>query len=278
MKKITNGILVVNKPSGMTSRDVVNILNKKFNTKKIGHTGTLDPIASGVLVLLIGKYTKLSDYITSNKKEYIASFDIGYLTDTLDIKGKVIEKKEVTINENQVKNAVLSFKKTYNQEVPIYSAVKIHGKKLYEYARNEEIVELPSREVTIYDINYLGNNTFKALVSKGTYIRSLIRDIGLSLDTYATMTSLKRTKQGDFDISSAYTLEDIEKDNYKMLHAKDLFETIRLNEEDYKKASNGVKLKLDTNENIVCLTYHEREICLYKKSDDYHRMFVKFDE
>ena len=277
MKKVTNGILVVNKPSGMTSRDVVNILNKKFNTKKIGHTGTLDPIASGVLICLIGKYTKLSDYITSNKKEYIASFDLGYLTDTLDIEGKVLHEKECNIKDDDIKKAVLSFKKTYNQEVPIYSAVKMYGKKLYEYARLEEDIVLPSRKVTIYDIDYLGNNTFKALVSKGTYIRSLIRDIGEKMGTYATMTKLERTMQGDFDIKDSFTLEDIEKDNYKLLHANDLFKTIELTEEEYKKACNGVKLKLDTNEDIVCLTYGNKEVCLYKKDGDYYRMFVKFD-
>ena len=270
------GILVVNKPIGMTSRDVVNILNKALNTKKIGHTGTLDPIASGVLVCLIGKYTKLANELTNKEKEYIASFDLGYLTDSLDSDGTIIAEKECKKNEEEIKKTVLSFKKTYMQEVPIYSAVKVKGKRLYKYARDNEDIVLPSREVTIHDIDYLGKNTFKAKVSKGTYIRSLIRDIGLELDTYATMTSLERTKQGIFDIKDAYELEDIKNGNYKLLTAKDLFKSIELSKEDYKKASNGVKLSLDTNENIVLLTYQGKDICLYRKEENVYKMYIMF--
>lgn len=270
------GILVINKPIGMTSRDVVNILNKELNTKKIGHTGTLDPIASGVLVVLIGKYTKLANELTNKDKEYIATFDLGYLTDTLDTDGKILHEEKCNKTEEEIKKAVLSFKKTYMQEVPIYSAVKVKGKRLYKYAWDNEDIVLPSREVTIYDIEYLGKNKFKAKVSKGTYIRSLIRDIGLLLDTNATMTSLERIKQGIFDIKDAYTLEDIKRDNYKLLTAKDLYKSIELSEEDYKKASNGVKLSLDTDDDIVLLTYQGKDICLYKKDDNFYKMFIKF--
>ncbi len=271
-----DGILIVNKPKGLTSRDVVNILNKKFHTKKIGHTGTLDPMATGVLVCLIGKYTKLSNVITSDKKEYEASFDLGYLTDTLDNEGIKTNTNDKECSEEEIKRAVDSFKKSYMQEVPKYSAVKINGKKLYEYARNNEDINLPKREVTIYDIEYLGNNSFKCLVSKGTYIRSLIRDIGLTLNTYATMTSLKRTKQGTFDIKDSYTLEEIENDKYKLINAEDIFNTITLNKDEYIRASNGVKLKFDIKDDIVCLKYKENNVCLYKKDGDYYKMLLKF--
>ena len=214
------GAIIVNKAPNMTSRDVINILNKKFNTKSIGHTGTLDPIAEGVLVCLIGKYTKLTDILINHDKEYIASFKLGILTDTLDITGKILKEEKINLTKEENQKTILSFKGTYNQEVPIYSAVKINGKKLYEYARNNEEITLPKREVNIYDIELLNIDneclTIKTKVSKGTYIRSLIRDIGLKLNTNATMTKLIRTKLDKFTIEESYTLEDIQNDNYKI--------------------------------------------------------------
>ena len=215
-----HGAIIVNKAPNMTSRDVINILNKKFNTKSIGHTGTLDPIAEGVLVCLIGKYTKLTDILINHDKEYIATFKLGILTDTLDITGKILKEEKVNLTKEEIQKTILSFKGTYNQEVPIYSAVKINGKKLYEYARNNEEIPLPKREVNIYDIELLNIDneclTIKTKVSKGTYIRSLIRDIGLKLNTNATMTKLIRTKLDKFTIEESYTLEDIQNDNYKI--------------------------------------------------------------
>ena len=130
-----NGVIIVDKPSGVTSRDVVNVICKKFNTKKVGHTGTLDPIATGVLAICIGKATKLVEVLTSNDKEYIATVKLGILTDTLDTDGKVLKKQETFVDKNELLNILNSFVGTYNQSVPIYSAVKINGKKLYEYAR-----------------------------------------------------------------------------------------------------------------------------------------------
>ena len=176
-----NGVVLVNKYKGVTSRDVVNELTHVFNTKKIGHTGTLDPIASGVLVCTIGKYTKLNDVLTSKYKEYIATMELGYLTDTLDNTGKVLSTSDDIPNEDRIREVIYSYKKKYMQEVPIYSSVKVNGRKLYEYARNNETVELPIKEVDIKEIEILSIDereiVFKTLVSKGTYIRSLIRDI-----------------------------------------------------------------------------------------------------
>lgn len=269
--KINNmqGAIIVNKAPDMTSRDVINILNKKFNTKSIGHTGTLDPIAEGVLVCLIGKYTKLTDILINHDKEYIASFKLGILTDTLDITGKILKEEKINLTKGEIQKTILSFKGTYNQEVPIYSAVKINGKKLYEYARNNEEITLPKREVNIYDIELLNIDndiiTIKTKVSKGTYIRSLIRDIGLKLNTNATMTKLIRTKLGKFTIEESYTLEDIQNDNYKLLSLEDLInlDTININEEMLFKIKNGQIIDYQTDKYIL-YKYNNQDIALYK--------------
>lgn len=275
-----NGILIVNKSEGFTSRDVVNKLSKIFNTKKIGHTGTLDPIAKGVLVVVLGKYTKLCEDLTQTYKEYIATFKLGILTDTLDITGKVIDEKDVTVNEEEIRNVIASYKCVYDQEVPIYSSVKINGRKLYEYARNGEEVTLPKREVDIKSIEVLEINKdiikIKCLVSKGTYIRSLIRDIGESLNTHATMTDLIRTKQGIFDIRDSYTLEDIENDNYKLIDIEDVLDLCVINNEYIKEATNGVKLELDIKNKYILFKSNNEEVSLYKKDNDYFRMYIHF--
>ena len=275
-----NGILIVNKSDGFTSRDVVNKLSKVFNTKKIGHTGTLDPIAKGVLVVVLGKYTKLCEDLTQTYKEYIATFKLGILTDTLDITGNVIDEKSVNVSEEEIRNVISSYKCIYNQEVPIYSSVKINGRKLYEYARNGEEVTLPKREVDIKSIEVLEINKdiikIKCLVSKGTYIRSLIRDIGESLNTHATMTDLIRTKQGIFDIKDSYTIEDIENGNYKLINIEDVLDLCVINNEYIKEVTNGVKLELDIKNKYILFKSNNEEVALYKKDGEYFRMYVHF--
>ena len=275
-----DGILIVNKSEGFTSRDVVNKLSKIFNTKKIGHTGTLDPIAKGVLVVVIGKYTKLCEDLTQTYKEYVATFKLGILTDTLDITGKVIDEKDVTATEEEIRSVIASYKGVYDQEVPIYSSVKINGRKLYEYARNGEEVTLPKREVDIKSIEILEINKdiikIKCLVSKGTYIRSLIRDIGESLNTHATMTDLIRTKQGIFDIKDSYTIEDIENGNYKLTNIEDVLDLCVINNEYIKEATNGVKLELDKKNKYILFKSNNEEVALYKKDEEYFRMYVHF--
>lgn len=276
-----NGILIVNKSEGFTSRDVVNKLSKIFNTKKIGHTGTLDPIAKGVLVVVLGKYTKLCEDLTQTYKEYIATFKLGILTDTLDITGNIIDEKSCNVNEEEIRNVIASYKCVYNQEVPIYSSVKINGRKLYEYARNGEEVTLPKREVDIKNIEVIDINKdmvkIKCLVSKGTYIRSLIRDIGSSLNTFATMTDLIRTKQGIFDIKDSYTLEDIENDNYKLIDIEDVMDVCVIDNVAYlKNVTNGVKLKLDIKNEYILFKHENENIALYKKDNDYFRMYIHF--
>lgn len=265
-----NGILVVNKEKDYTSRDVVNIVSKVINTKKVGHTGTLDPIAEGVLVLTIGKCTKLCDYLTSNYKEYIAEFELGYETDTLDNTGSVLKISEKKVSYEDIVSVINSFVGEYNQEVPKYSAVKIDGKKLYEYARNEEEVILPSRVVDIKYIDVLNvgkSIKIKCMVSKGTYIRSLVRDIGVKLGTYATMTNLIRTKQGMFDICSSYKLDDIRNGNFKLIEVEEVFKDyprIFLDEDNYKKVSNGCILDNVYDSEYVLFYYEDSLVSIYK--------------
>jgi len=247
---MTNGILIVNKKKGVTSRDVVNKVGKILHTKKIGHTGTLDPIATGVLVLTIGKATKLTDFLTSTYKEYIAKVELGTETDTLDNTGTILKEEQVVCSKEQIETILFSFLGAYEQEVPKYSAVKVNGKKLYEYARNKEEVVLPKREVTIKEIQLLNYQikenktyfTFRCLVSKGTYIRSLIRDIAGKLNTVGIMTNLQRTKQGKFGIEQSYLEADIEMGNYQILPFEEIlkdYKMVSVSEEQALKIKNG---------------------------------------
>lgn len=275
-----NGVLLVNKQKHVTSRDVVNELTHIFNTKKIGHTGTLDPIASGVLVCTIGKYTKLNDVLTSKYKEYIATMELGYLTDTLDNTGTILSKSDNIPNEDRIKKVIYSYKKKYMQEVPIYSSVKVNGRKLYEYARNNETVELPIKEVNIKEIEILSINDreiiFKTLVSKGTYIRSLIRDIGETLGCHASMTDLIRTKQGKFYIEDTYTIDEIKDGNYKILDIEDVLDLDIVDTSDnlYKLISNGVKIDYKSNKDFILFRYKGEDISLYQKECDKYSMFI----
>ena len=269
-----NGILVVNKEPDMTSRDVVNILTKFFNTKKMGHTGTLDPIAEGVLVICIGKYTKLCELLTSEYKEYIATIKLGIKTDTSDITGTIIDKKDFNITKEQIIEVLNSFKGESIQQVPIYSAVKVKGKKLYEYAREGKEVELPTRTINITDIELISFNNdeivFKTTVSKGTYIRSLIEDICTKLSTVGTMSKLIRTKQGNFTIDNSYTLEDIKNNNYKLLTIEEVLkdmESIDINEDLLKSVNNGAVINKIFKSDMACLKYDNKIIAIYKTYD-----------
>ena len=242
-----NGVLIIDKEASVTSRDVVNEIQRKFDLYKAGHTGTLDPIATGVLVICVGSATKLIELLTSHDKEYIAEVTLGIKTDTLDITGKVLEEKDVYKTQQEIEEVLNSFKGEYLQEVPLYSAVKINGKKLYEYARNNIEVELPKRLVKINDIEFLdirydNNKTifkFKCDVSKGTYIRSLIRDISNKLNTIGTMSNLRRTRVGNFKIEDAKLVSDI---NYKdLINIVDVLDIKKINidNEIRNKVYNG---------------------------------------
>lgn len=209
------GIIVVNKPKGITSFDVIRKLKKILKTKKIGHTGTLDPLATGVMLVCVGRATKLASDLEAKDKIYIADFDIGYATDTYDIEGKKIAENIIEVSKENLKQSIKKFIGNIKQIPPMYSAIKIDGNKLYHLARKGIEVERPKRDVTIEYINLLDFKDNKAKietkVSKGCYIRSLIYDIGQDLGTYATMTALQRKQVGDYSLENSYSLEQIEK-------------------------------------------------------------------
>ncbi len=209
-----NGIINVYKEAGFTSFDVVAKLRGILKQKKIGHTGTLDPDAVGVLPVCLGSATKLCDMLTDKKKEYIAEFVLGKVTDTQDISGTVLEEKEVACTKEEVAAVIASFIGTYEQLPPMYSAIKVDGKRLYELARQGKEVERKTRPVTLYEIEVLKMElplvSVRVLCSKGTYIRTLCHDIGMRLDCGAVMTSLKRTASGQFGLDTAHTLAEIE--------------------------------------------------------------------
>ena len=209
------GIIVVNKPKGITSFDVIRKLKKIFKTKKIGHTGTLDPLATGVMLVCVGRATKLASDLEAKDKIYIADFDIGYATDTYDIEGKKIAENTIEISKENLEQSIKKFIGNIKQVPPMYSAIKIDGNKLYHLARKGIEVERPKRDVTIEYINLLDfkDNKVKieTKVSKGCYIRSLIYNIGQDLGTYATMTALQRKQVGDYSLENSYSLEQIEK-------------------------------------------------------------------
>ncbi len=269
-----DGIIVINKPKGITSREVVNKVCKLLNTKKVGHTGTLDPIATGVLVLCVGKATKLVETLTSNDKEYVATVKLGILTDTLDTDGTIIEKKCVNLDKDKLVNVLNSFIGTYNQEVPIYSAVKVNGKKLYEYARAKKEVTIPKRMVEIKKIKLIefGNDyyKFKVTVSKGTYIRSLIKDINDKLGVIGVMSDLVRTKQGKFSINNSYTLENMENNNYNVLTITDVLKDencVIISNTLFEKVKNGALINNEYNTSMVTFIYNDSVIAIYKIYD-----------
>lgn len=273
-------IINVCKEKNMTSRDVVNIISKHLHTKKVGHTGTLDPLATGVLIVCTNHDTKLVDILTSKNKEYIATMRLGIQTDTGDITGNIIKRATYKVTKDQIIKVLNNFLGSSTQTVPIYSAVKINGKKLYEYARNGEEVTLPTRKINISSIELLDYHDdlikFKVTVSKGTYIRSLIEDIGKTLQTVATMEDLVRTKQGNYKIEDSYTLEDIKNDNYKPIPLnivlKD-YHTYNLNATEYFKVKNGSKMLLNIDDKIVTLLYNNKPIALYRKENDIYRVY-----
>ena len=271
-----NGILIIDKPKNVTSRDVVNEVVKKFNIKKVGHTGTLDPLATGVLVICVGKATKLVNEITSTEKEYIASVTLGTKTDTLDSMGSILFEEEVIKTKEEIINVLNSFKGSYEQEVPIYSAVKRNGKKLYEYAREGIDIELPKRIIEVKEIELLGdieyknNKTmfkFKCTVSKGTYIRSLINDIATRLDTIGIMTNLRRIRQGSFKIEDSIKIEDINENNIRSILDVLPYKKIELTDDIRKKVVNGALVDNIYNEDKVLFTLENEAVALYKICD-----------
>ncbi len=267
-----DGIILINKGKGCTSHDVVNKVKHIFN-KKVGHTGTLDPDATGLLPILIGKGTKLSYYLINHDKEYEVTLKLGERTDTADSEGKVIEKQEVNaeiLSEEKISKVLYSFLGKQEQIPPMYSAIKINGKKLYEYARNNIEVDVKPREIEIYDIklNKIVEEEkliyFTVQCSKGTYIRSLCEDIAKRLGTIGYMKELNRTKVGIFDVKDSISIEELEDNKNDEIYIKEriisieeLFvrlygndNIVKLNDKKLELFLNGVKLTYELNEGL----------------------------
>ena len=266
------GIILVNKPKGISTFDVIRKLKKILKTKKIGHTGTLDPLATGLMLICVGKATKLASDLEAKNKVYLADFEIGYATDTYDIEGKKIAENLIEISKDNLELSLKKFIGDIKQVPPMYSAIKIDGNKLYHLARKGIEIERPERDVTIEYINLLDFKDNKAKietkVSKGCYIRSLIYDIGLDLGTYATMTELQRVDVGEHSLTNSYTLEQMEEmaqnnDLSFLKSIEEVFSYEKYNLETEKeftlfKSGNTVKIK-ESLENKKYRVYFQNE-------------------
>ncbi|BFT66160.1 tRNA pseudouridine(55) synthase TruB [Parvimonas sp. KA00067] len=262
-----NGILNVYKPKGFTSRDIVNIVRKIYKTKKVGHAGTLDPNATGVLPIAIGSATKLVDYIQTMGKSYIGEMALGINTDTLDIWGKSIESKEISLDKNKFFEVIKKYdNKKIMQLPPMYSALKKDGKRLYEYARAGIEVEREEREVEIYSLiilNFYENKIrFEVSCSKGTYIRTLFNDIASDTNNLSYMSSLCRNKYGMFKIEDSYSLERLKTFNEDELQKtltkiEDIFqyERIDFDKKYFKHISNGLRKTFDIDREGIFKIY-----------------------
>lgn len=263
-----NGIIIINKQKNCTSHDIVYKIKKMFN-EKVGHTGTLDPMAEGVLPILIGKGTLVSKYLINHDKKYIVKLQLGIKTDTADSEGKIIDEHKVNtelLNEENIINIFKTFIGKQEQIPPIYSAIKVNGKKLYEYARKGQEVELKPRQIEIYDIKLIQYSVeekqieFEVFCGKGTYIRSLCEDIAKKFETVGYMKELKRTQVGNFKIEDSITIDELEKNisnedfiDSKIISIEDLFDeknNIKLDNRKLELFLNGVNLTQNYNDGI----------------------------
>lgn len=258
-----DGILIINKPKDYTSHDIVNIVKKTLNTSKVGHAGTLDPNATGVLPILVGKATKISKYLIEHDKTYVAELALGEKSSTGDTEGEIIEKKEVPLlDEEQIKQVLKSFEGKQMQTPPIYSSIKINGKKAYEYARKGETIQLEPRPIEIMKISFIKfeNNVLKYEVqcSKGTYIRVLCEDIAERLGTVGLMKNLCRTRVNEFDIEDSCKIEQIAKEKIISIEKVcNIKPKIELDDKTKEKFLNGVKLNFNM-ENGVYRIYNKK--------------------
>lgn len=267
--QVKNGILNIDKPQGITSHDVVDVIRKVFPKTKVGHTGTLDPIATGVLPICIGSATKLSDNLVAENKVYKVKMLLGVETDTYDITGKIVFASVVPKDEIYIKERIKRFIGKQMQLPPIYSAIRVDGKRLYEYARKGALVDIDPRKIEIFDISDINVNLSRNEVSmvvsctKGTYIRSLVNDIGKKLGCGAVMSELERLKTGDFKIEDSIKLYDflelpyeemlkrlISLEEYYSDHKK-----INFKEEEYNKFLNGIVFDLENTSDTIVRVY-----------------------
>lgn len=262
-----DGILVIHKEAGMTSHDVVAQLRRILHTKKIGHSGTLDPQATGVLLVLVGKACKALPYLEDTDKEYVATMRLGERRDTDDIWGEIVETKTIT-PISDLKGILDTFQGKIKQLPPMISSVKVNGKKLYEYARNHEAVERPLRDATIYKIEVLdeAEMKFRVACSSGTYIRTLCVDAAEKSGNLGCMSSLVRTKVGRFELKDAVTIDEVKEGKVHFHTLKEVFDGYRqIAYEPIQDVYHGKKISLDCEESEVMIVHGEDVVAVYKK-------------
>jgi tRNA pseudouridine55 synthase len=256
-----HGLLLVNKPSGCTSHDVVAKIRKIFKTKEVGHTGTLDPLASGLMVVLLGEATKLSSYITEGHKTYQVDVRLGIVTDTLDITGTVLAEKFVDVDRQKIIDAALNLKGEMLFDIPMYSAKKIDGKKMYEYARENQVVEIPKKNMTFWDIENKStesNLSFKISCSKGSFIRSWVKELGDQLGCGATMSGLIRLSSHHQNLSNAVDLDQLSESENLSSHLISMnsalpeLKKIKIKGTDLKLIKNG-QISHDLRSRLIIL-------------------------
>lgn len=270
-------ILYIDKPKGLTSFDICFKLRKVLGTKKIGHTGTLDPNATGLMIVLSDKDSKANQFLVSDNKEYIATCLLGIETDTLDIDGNIIKTKEETMpSSKEIEEALNSFLGESYQIPPMTSAIKKNGKKLYEYQREGVQVEIEPRKINVEEIELLNVDdktfSFRCKVSSGTYIRSLLKDILTKLNCIGTLSELRRTKINDINVSQADKFEDVLNGHYTCQNLYDLlikrYKEYPVN--DPKDVLNGKRLYIKANENELLITYNKKCLAIYVKEKNYY--------
>jgi len=274
-----SGILIIDKPTKFTSNQLIQKIKRQFNFAKVGHAGTLDPLATGVMVVLVNQATKLSDLLLNQTKKYLVTVKLYQATDSYDADGQIIETApNLNLTEADIKKILTKYNDYhYDQIPPIYSAIKKDGKKLYEYARQGETVELTPRKVTIMETKFVNYDrdkaefSFESTVSKGTYIRSLVVDITKDLQTIGHIVKLTRTQSGSFTLEQAIKYDEIK--------IEDLIPTIKviaqlptakyeLTTDQFQKVSHGQKIELPIKDNQVFLIYENKVIALYEKTEN----------
>jgi len=280
-----DGVLLVNKEEGLSSFDVVRKIKKVLNTKKVGHCGTLDPLATGLLVVTVGKALKISRFLESDEKEYIATIKFGERTATLDREGEVVEERKITpFTEEDIKKVFSSLIGITKQKPPIYSALSVNGKRLYEYARENIEVEIKERDIEIKELELLefDNDSLKYRVvcSKGTYVRVLCETIANKLNNIGYMTSLIRTRIGKLGLDNSYSLEQIEEGKYKLIDIENSlsnFVVLVVKDRDLYKASNGNVLDFYIEGNVLVVDESRDVIALYEGDKENNRLNILID-
>ncbi|MEG0034290.1 MAG: tRNA pseudouridine(55) synthase TruB [Bacilli bacterium] len=272
---IKDGILLINKPIDFTSRDVVNVIGRELKTKKVGHCGTLDPFASGLLLVGVNKGTKILQFLESESKTYLATLKLGETTSTLDTEGEIIDTKPISVHaKEEIIDILKSFLGKSMQIPPIYSAIKVKGKALYKYARNNEEVDIKEREIEIFDINFVSYVapflSFNISCSKGTYIRTLGSDIANKLGEIGYLIKLQRTNIGNFSLNNAIEINNITYDSViSIVKSLSFLETCVLDEKQSKDIKDGKVYESNShNDLLLLIDEEENPIAVYKRFKD----------